>query len=120
MDRLDYQPEDFKQWFGRFVTTPRHELDIAPAQPPYDQDEIVDALMEGAVLTRLGGLRVLRVGDNVFINSERLEMANAEAADALCRYTIIGKKELGEALQDSAFVTELTELINQGYWFFNE
>ncbi|KYO49244.1 hypothetical protein AU390_21035 [Yersinia pestis] len=76
--------------------------------------------MEGAVLTRLGGLRVLRVGDNVFINSERLEMANAEAADALCRYTIIGKKELGEALQDSAFVTELTELINQGYWFFNE
>ncbi|MGP4883173.1 winged helix domain-containing protein, partial [Klebsiella pneumoniae] len=25
------QPEDFKQWFGSFVTTPRHELDIAPA-----------------------------------------------------------------------------------------
>ncbi|SQC18741.1 cupin family protein [Klebsiella pneumoniae] len=27
------QPEDFKQWFGSFVTTPRHELDIAPAEP---------------------------------------------------------------------------------------
>lgn len=59
--------------------------------------------MEGAVLTRLGGLRVLRVGDNVFINSERLEMANAEAADALCRYTIIGKKRVGRGTTGFGF-----------------
>ena len=28
------QPEDFRRWFGRFATTPRHELDIARLQLP--------------------------------------------------------------------------------------
>lgn len=114
------QPEDFKQWFGRFATTPRHELDIAPAEPPYEPKEIVDALTDGEVLTRLSGLRVLQVGDSFFINSERLEICDSTAADALCRYTILGKEELGEALRNPAFIAELTELVNQGYWFFNE
>lgn len=120
MTELINQPEDFKQWFGRFVTTPRHELDIAPAQPPYEQDEVIEALMDGAVLTRLSGLRVLEVGGSFFINSERLDTVAPKAADALCRYTIVGKQELGEALQNPAFVAELTGLVNQGYWFFDE
>ena len=55
------QPEDFRQWFGRFATTPRHELDIAPAEPPYAEEEIVDALEGGEMLTRLSGLRVLHI-----------------------------------------------------------
>lgn len=114
------QPEDFKQWFGRFATTPRHELDIAPAEPPYEPTEIVDALMDGEVLARLSGLRVLQVGNSFFINNERLETVDPKAADALCRYTMIGKKELGEALHNPAFVAELTDLINQGYWYFDE
>ncbi len=114
------QPEALKQWFGRFVTTPRHELDIAPAEPPYEQDEIVGALMDGDVLTRLSGLRVLEVGGSYFINSERLDTVDPKAADALCRYTVLGKKELGDALENPAFVAELTGLVNQGYWFFDE
>ncbi len=120
MAEMINQPEDFKQWFGRFVTTPRHELDIAPAQPPYEQDEVIEALMDGAVLTRLSGLRVLEVGGSFFINSERLDTVEPKAADALCRYTLVGKKELGSALQNPAFVAELTGLVNQGYWFFDD
>lgn len=107
-------------WFGRFATTPRHELDIAPAQPPFEPSEVVEALMDGDVLTRLSGLRVLQVGDNLFINSEQLETVDFNGADALCRFTCISKNELGEALQNPAFVAELTELVNQGYWFFDE
>ncbi|QHP56894.1 cupin domain-containing protein [Pectobacterium carotovorum] len=114
------QPEALKAWFGRFVTTPRHELDIAPAEPPYEQDEVVGALMDGGVLTRLSGLRVLEVGGSYFINSEQLDTVDPKAADALCRYTVLGKKELGEALENPAFVAELTALVNQGYWFFDE
>ncbi|GAB7197484.1 hypothetical protein OS31_38710 [Dickeya oryzae] len=30
------------------------------------------------------------------------------------------KKELGDALHNPAFVAELTGLINQGYWFFDD
>lgn len=29
-----HQPEDFAHWLGRFASTPRHELDIAPVEHP--------------------------------------------------------------------------------------
>lgn len=114
------QPEDFKQWLGRFATTPRHELDIAPAEPAYEPDEILDALLGDEVLTRLSGLRVLNIGDSFFVNSEPMKAVEPKAADALCRYTSVGKKELCDALNNPAFVAELTDLVNQGYWYFDE
>ncbi|BBQ85103.1 MULTISPECIES: ribosomal protein uL16 3-hydroxylase [Enterobacteriaceae] len=114
------QPNDFKQWFGSFVTTPRHELDIAPAEPAYTPEEVATALEAGETLRRLNGLRVLNVGDSVFINSEKLETCAPQAADALCRYTELDKSHFGEALANPAFIAELTDLINQGYWFFDE
>jgi len=120
MHDLINQPEAFRQWFGRFATTPRHELDIAPAEPPYETHEIVDALMQGDSLTRLSGLRVLNVGDRFFVNSEALETDQHQAADALCRFMLIGKKELGDAVQDPAFMAVFTDLVNQGYWYFDE
>jgi 50S ribosomal protein L16 3-hydroxylase len=120
MIEMIQQPETFKQWFGSFVTTPRHELDIAPAEPPYEQDEVLDALLGGECLSRLSGLRVLNIGGSVFINSEPLEMSDPAAADALCRYTTLGKNELGAALGNPLCVAELTALINQGYWYFDE
>ena len=114
------QPEDFKQWFGRFVTTPRHELDIAPVEPPYTTDEVIDALQAGEMLNRLSGLRVLEIGGSFFIHSERHDTVDAQAMDVLCRYTEVDPEQLGEALNNPAFVAELTGLINQGYWFFDE
>ena len=114
------QPEDFKQWFGRFVTTPRHELDIAPVDPPYTTDEVLDALRAGDMLTRLSGLRVLEIGGSFFIHSERHDTVDTGAMDVLCRYTEVDPQQLGEALNNPAFVAELTGLINQGYWFFDE
>ena len=114
------QPEDFKQWFGRFVSTPRHELDIAPAEPPYAPEEVLDALMGGEPLLRLSGLRVLNVDGSFFINGEAYSPVDPRAADALSRCTAVNRELLGEALENPAFVAELTELVNQGYWYFDE
>ena len=114
------QPGDFEQWFGRFATTARHELDIAPADPEYLQDEVLSALNAGETLTRLSGLRVMRISDSFFINTEAWITADAKGADALCKFTEPGINELGDALQNPAFVAELTEFINQGYWYFGE
>ncbi len=113
-------PVHFKQWFGSFITTPRHELDVSPEPDDYGAEEIVEALQEGQVLTRLSGLRVLHIGDSFFINSECLETSEPQAADALCRYTVIGQKELGNALDNPDFAEELAWLVNQGYWYFDE
>ena len=65
------EPEHFRQWFGEFISQSRHELDVAPPEPPYQADEIYDALQQGDKLVRLGGLRVLRIGEEVFVNGER-------------------------------------------------
>ena len=114
------KPDDFTKWFGSFVSTPRHELDIAAAEPPYSADEVLDALQGGETLSRLSGLRVLNINGCFFINSEQLETADVNGADALSRYTQLGQAELGVALNNPAFVEELTGLINQGYWYFDE
>ena len=114
------QPDDFKQWFGSFISTPRHELDLAPAEPPYEPEEVAAALEDGETLRRLNGLRVLNIGGCVFFNSERVETSAPQAMDALSRYTEVNSTLRGEALHNPAFVVELTALINQGYWFFDE
>ena len=84
------KPDDFTKWFGSFVSTPRHELDIAAAEPPYSAEEVLDALQGGETLSRLSGLRVLNVNGSFFINSEQLETPDVNGADALCRYTELG------------------------------
>ena len=63
---------------------------------------------------------MLNIGDSFFVNSEPMKAVEPKAADALCRYTSVGKKELGDALNNPAFVAELTDLVNQGYWYFDE
>ncbi len=89
------KPDDFTKWFGSFVSTPRHELDIAAAEPPYSAEEVLDALQGGETLSRLSGLRVLNVNGSFFINSEQLETADVNGADALCRYTELGRGRAG-------------------------
>lgn len=114
------KPEIFTEWFGSFITTPRHELDIAAAEPPYEESEVMTALRQGDTLVRLSGLRVLEIDNAYFVNSEPLEITNKKAASTLCRYTHLSRPELGDALDDLLFIRELTALINQGYWYFDD
>lgn len=44
----------------------------SPPEPPYQPDEIYDALQQGDTLERLGGLRVLRIDGEVFVNGEKI------------------------------------------------
>ncbi|QHM70665.1 cupin domain-containing protein [Mixta intestinalis] len=114
------QPEQFRQWFGEFISQSRHELDIAPPEPPYQPDEIYDALQQGDRLVRLGGLRVLKIGNAVFINGEQLESAHPAALEALADKQTLELNDFADALDDPAFLAQLAELVNSGYWFFND
>lgn len=119
MEVID-QPEQFRQWFGEFISQSRHELDIAPPEPPYQPDEIYDALQQGDKLSRLGGLRVLKIGNAVFINGEQLESAWPAALNALAAKQTLGLDDFADALDDPAFLAQLAGLVNNGYWYFNE
>jgi Uncharacterized conserved protein len=114
------QPEQFNQWFGEFISQTRHELDIAPPEPPYQPDEIYDALQQGDALTRLGGLRVLTLGDAVFVNGERVACSHPEVLAALAHNQVLTLEDFGDALDDPSLLAQLAALVNSGYWFFGE
>jgi 50S ribosomal protein L16 3-hydroxylase len=108
----------FNSWFGEFISQSRHELEIVPPEPPYQSDEVYDALQQGEELNRPGGLRVLRINDAVFVNGEQLHSSNQQALFALADNLAIGKDKLGDALEDPSFLAMLTALVNSGYWYF--
>lgn len=114
------QPETFNNWFGEFISQSRHELDLAPPEPPYQADEIADALHQGDSLTRTSGLRVLRIAGDVYVNGEKLESPHSQALEALASHTTLHAAHFGDALDDAGFLTLLAALINSGYWYFED
>ncbi|MDF7760968.1 cupin domain-containing protein [Kosakonia cowanii] len=114
------QPAQFNEWLGEFISQSRHELDIAPPEPPYQPDEIYDALKQGDKLARLGGLRVLRIGDDVYANGEKINSPHRPALEALARHSVISGEMFGDALDDPSFLAMLAALVNSGYWFFED
>ncbi|MEY0629830.1 winged helix domain-containing protein, partial [Providencia rettgeri] len=80
----------------------------------------LSALNDGQKLIRLSGLRVMRINEHFFVNSESWITTETKGADALCQFTEADSNELGKALNNPDFVTQLTEFINQGYWYFEE
>ncbi|MCW0347811.1 ribosomal protein uL16 3-hydroxylase [Pantoea ananatis] len=113
------QPAQFEQWLGEFISQSRHELDVAPPEPPYQPDEIYDALQQGDVLSRLGGLRVLTLGNAVYINGERVECAHPAVMAVLAHNHEIALEDLADALDDPAVLAQIAGLVNAGYWYFS-
>ncbi|WP_024562348.1 winged helix domain-containing protein, partial [Franconibacter helveticus] len=112
------QPANFNAWFGEFITQSRHELDVAPPEPPYQPDEIYDALKQGDKLSRLGGLRVLRIGEEVFVNGEKIDSPHRPALNALANHMVLDEALFADALEDPSFLATLAALVNSGYWYF--
>ncbi len=120
MQGLMNQPEQFQQWLGEFISQSRHELDVAPPEPPYQPDEIYDALQQGDKLARLGGLRVLKIGDDVFVNGEKVDSPHRPALNALAGNMVLESEHFGDALEDPSFLAMLAALVNSGYWFLRD
>lgn len=112
--------DNFREWFGEFISQSRHELDVTPPEPPYQPDEIYDALQQGDALRRLGGLRVVRIGEEIYVNGERVESPHRPALNALAESTMLEAHHFGDALDDPSFLAMLAALVNSGYWYFAE
>lgn len=118
MLELAGDPEHFNSWFGEFISQSRHELDLAPPEPPYQAGEIYELLESGETLQRLGGLRVLRIGDVCYVNGEAITTEQVAAVDALTRHLTVTREMLGDALDDPSFLALISALVNSGYWYF--
>ncbi|KPD02590.1 cupin domain-containing protein [Moellerella wisconsensis] len=121
MESMISEPEIFRKWLGTFISQSRHELDIAPPEPEYKPEEVYELLKsQQETLYRLNGLRALRVGDHFFVNGEQLATECYHAADSLCRHQAVTAELLGDAIDDVNFIALLTELVNNGYWYFDD
>ena len=114
------QTGQFMRWFGVFISQSCNELDITPTGPPCQPDEIWEAWKRGVALTRLGGLRVLTLGNAVFVNGERVACSHPEVLAALARSQVLTLEDFGDALDDPSLLAQLAALVNSGYWFFGE
>ncbi|MBT0723309.1 cupin domain-containing protein [Rosenbergiella sp. S61] len=112
--------EDFTPWLGEFLSQSRHELDIAPPQPAYQEDEVRDALEEGTPLQRIGGLKVLQLASHTFINGERFSSPDPRFLSVLAGTSVIEAAQLHPLIEETTVLTQLTGLINAGYWLFAE
>ena len=69
---------------------------------------------------RLGGLRVLRIAGEVFVNGERINSPHRPALDTLANHIVLNDSAFGDALEDPSFLAMLAALVNSGYWFFED
>ncbi|WP_350482681.1 hypothetical protein [Klebsiella pneumoniae] len=64
---------------------------MAPAEPPYEEEEVVDALLGGEKLSRLSGLRVLHIGDSFFVHRNNSTPPMPKRWMRCVRYTSLGQ-----------------------------
>uniref|UniRef100_A0A3B0MEY9 50S ribosomal protein L16 arginine hydroxylase n=1 Tax=Arsenophonus endosymbiont of Trialeurodes vaporariorum TaxID=235567 RepID=A0A3B0MEY9_9GAMM len=99
-----------------------YELNIAPSEPSYTADQVIQLLCQGNTLYKLNGLRTLNVADQYFVNGEQLisPKLNTTAINILCEKQEIHADMLGNTLNDKYLMQLVTKLINDGYWYFND
>lgn len=115
-------------WFGSLITRAKHELDLNEPDPHYSAEEIAEYIEEGSVLSRTGGLRCCYFQDNaaadiaLFINGDQITLPPDELATArlLCDNTELASEQNLHFCQNAERTMLLTNLINQGYWYFSE
>lgn len=113
-----------KEWFGVRITEAKHDMDVAPVEPEYSEEEVQDLLEQGELALKVTGLRcVWFTGDSqsCYIDGEawRLPAADSAAISLLCDQDEISRDDLSELADQAGFISLLTRLINRGYWFFD-
>ncbi|MDF7666306.1 cupin domain-containing protein [Orbaceae bacterium ESL0727] len=108
-------PALFNDWFGQYITQPMHELNIVPVDPPYQQDEFNDKLQAGDLLHKVPSIRILKVGDKGYIHGEKIALP-LPIIDLLCRHDTLSYQDLA----DNATLNVMRDLVNKGYWYFDE
>jgi len=110
--------DHLETWFAQEMSQTSYELPKAPEAEVYAPSQVQTLLQEGHLLHRLMGLRMLHIGDRYFVNGVSLSSDYADAWNILARHRTIDGLLLIKFINDSDFISELTLLINQGYWYF--
>jgi len=114
-------PEQLIPWFGNMISEAKHDLDIAVPDEPFEPEDILALLAEGAQFTRLGGLRAVyfeQAPTQVFINGAGFDLTGfSQLIPRLCDQDETAN-ELIDIFHDAPEALALfTHLVNLGYWY---
>lgn len=117
----------FQDWLGKTLSTPKHEMDLYQLDEPYSSDEIADMLDDGIELERAGGVRAIYqvTTENLVllsVNGENFHFTadNQENIRILCDQTVVNSDQFEKTQHWLDFVQLLTNLINEGIFYFPE
>ncbi|RXJ73544.1 50S ribosomal protein L16 arginine hydroxylase [Veronia nyctiphanis] len=111
------------RWLGELLSQSRHELDIMPAEPPWQMAELTEFVSDNLVLERVAGLKALYHQENpslIFINGDTYELNDENApliSHLLCNLESFTGSDMGKLAENPAFMDLLLMLCNQGYWY---
>jgi len=116
----------FKSFTGKFLTAPKHELDLMPSDEPFAAEEVSELLgIHG--IKRLGGLRAFYFEDTIeqgffYINGEeyQVDIKIIDIVKLLCNNVVVMPTELAPWCENDAFITLMIDMLNQGFWFWVE
>jgi 50S ribosomal protein L16 3-hydroxylase len=116
----------FKSFTGKFLTAPKHELDLMPSDEPFSAEEVSELLgIHG--IKRLGGLRAFYFEDTIeqgffYINGEeyQVDIEIIDIVKLLCNNVVVMPTELAPWCENDAFITLMIDMLNQGFWFWVE
>lgn len=123
-------PNHYQALLGKVLSQNRFDLDICEPEEAYTQQDLLDALAQGASLHRIGGLKVLRVENDLsprlFINGEQIDCSNIgedhlDTVMSTLIQTLQFDNETSKTLSETPNISPiLLTLLNKGYYYLAE
>jgi 50S ribosomal protein L16 3-hydroxylase len=122
----------FSRFAGEYLSQRLHPLDEPGPEDHFTESALLNRIMSGESLYRLGGLRCFYLesedddGGTIaqgvfFIDGQRFQLPAMlkPAITALCDRPEIRHQDLGTALDNRQFTGFLCQQVNEGFWYFD-
>ncbi len=126
LSQLAEDPKSYQVVLGKLLSQNRFELDICEGEEAYNTEDLQDAFEQGAGVTRIGGLKVLRVENDcesrLFINGEIYPLPNSPESVliTLCDRVSFSADEAKALCANEEVQALLLQLINQGLYYLSD
>lgn len=126
LSQLSQDPNSYQIVLGKLLSQNRFELDLCEGEEAYSIEDLQDAFAQGAGISRIGGLKVLRLENDatprLFINGDVHELPNT-SADVIAQLSdnvSLSADEATEICQHEEVQALLLTLINQGFYYLSD
>ncbi|GEK10558.1 ribosomal protein uL16 3-hydroxylase [Pseudoalteromonas peptidolytica] len=116
----------YSSWLGKTLSEPKHEMDLAPLDPPLELQDLDEIAIENPIIYRAGGVRAIyQICEThvlLSVNGENYTLSHhcLEAIKQLTDHTTIDFKAIIPALDSLEFKQTLTKLFNDGTYFVED